>query len=673
MTQPRRVRTGWTPLLEGIQLPAIELRDRAITFVNAAARRVLSLSEGEIAPDALFASIEAGTYDAQELGRYEVASETTDGVVRLLFSPTDDAPAVHRELLTQLRTAHEELRDQRGRLGAVQSEQSVRVGQVAALTDIGAALQSSLGYQEVLDRICAFSVPRMADWCLLDLEDQAGVIRRVAVAQGDPARADLALRLRRWPATREIEAGPTFAVVAPTVWPEVTDATLESVARDAEHARALRSVAPQSAIALPLVARGRQLGVLTFWITDSKRRYSEGDLPVYEEIARRATQALDRAELSRSVRSATERAQAAEHRKDEFLAMLGHELRNPLAPILSAVEVVRMRGESSDEIQVIERQTKHLARLVDDLLDLSRIERDKVELDPHVVELADLVEEAIDVARPRISAANQQLRVSVASEGMHVDADRTRMVQAFANLLVNASKYTPREGRIWVHALQTESVLELTVRDSGRGIAPDVLPQVFEPFVQDERSIDRAEGGLGLGLALVRALVERHGGTVEANSEGLGHGAEFVVTLPRTTRAIEQTAPIEAARTSEPPPATRTKRVLVVDDNRDACELLAMGVRVLGHQVELAYDGQSALQRVEDFTPDVCLLDIGLPEMSGHELARRLRARFPEHRMSLVAVTGYGSERDRADSLAAGFDLHLTKPVSFEDLAPLFR
>ena len=352
--------------------------------------------------------------------------------------------------------------------------------------------------------------------------------------------------------------------------------------------------------------------------------------------------------------------------------MLGHELRNPLAPILSAVEVVRMRGESSDEIQVIERQTKHLARLVDDLLDFSRIERDKVQLDKKAVELADLLGDAIDVARPRILAANQQLRVSVARSGLPVDADRTRMVQAFANLLLNASKYTPAEGRIWIHALRTDGILELTFRDSGRGIAPEVLPTVFEPFVQDERSIDRAEGGLGLGLALVRALVERHGGTVEANSEGLGHGAEFVVTLPRSTREVEAAPPVEH-RESRPPAAARAKRVLVVDDNRDACELLAMGVRVLGHEVELAYDGQAALDRVEAFTPDVCLLDIGLPEMSGHELARRLRARFPQHPMSLVAVTGYGSEKDRADSSAAGFDLHLTKPVSFEDLEPLFR
>jgi PAS domain S-box-containing protein len=356
-----------------------------------------------------------------------------------------------------------------------------------------------------------------------------------------------------------------------------------------------------------------------------------------------------------------EAAEAANRAKDEFLAMLGHELRNPLAPIVTAVQLMKLRSPApSRERDVIERQAKHLVRLVDDLLDVSRVVRGKIDLHPRPLLLADLLAKAIEVASPAIEKAEHQLALDLAP-GLWVSADEIRLTQVFSNLLTNAAKYTPPRGHLSVQAHREGDEVLVTVRDDGIGIEADLLPRVFDLFVQGARGIDRSEGGLGLGLALVRTLTELHGGQVSAFSDGRGQGSEFTVSLPSIPAPPAQ-AP---AQTTSAAPGKR-RRVLVVDDNADAAALLAALLREAGHEVAAAHDALSAESLLQEFAPEVAVLDLGLPVVDGIELGRRLRARDP--RVVLIAVTGYGQEADRKRSEAAGFVRHLIKPVAAEAL-----
>jgi signal transduction histidine kinase len=366
---------------------------------------------------------------------------------------------------------------------------------------------------------------------------------------------------------------------------------------------------------------------------------------------------------------AREEADAANRAKDEFLAMLGHELRNPLSPIVTALQLMNLRGETGSprERAIIERQVRHLTGLVDDLLDISRITRGKVELRRRRVELADVVAQAIETASPMLEQHRHELRVDVARAGLVVDADADRLAQVLANLLTNAAKYTRPGGRIAVTAAREGDEVALRVRDSGIGIDPDFMPHIFEPFSQARQAIDRSSGGLGLGLAIVRSLVGLHGGAVSAASEGRGRGAEFTVRLP----APGPEAPEDAAAPAHASPADgddEARRVLVVDDNEDAAHALAAGLGLLGYRVRIAHDGPSALRLAETFEPDIALLDIGLPVMDGYELARR----FTEHprlaRALRIAITGYGQDRDRRRSAAAGFSAHIVKPIELDRL-----
>ncbi|MDC3962445.1 response regulator [Polyangium jinanense] len=383
----------------------------------------------------------------------------------------------------------------------------------------------------------------------------------------------------------------------------------------------------------------------------------------------------ERGELLVREQEARRQAESANRSKDEFLAMLGHELRNPLAPITTALHLMRMRiGDAgARERAVIERQVKHLTQLVDDLLDVSRITRGKVELKKERIEIAEVVAKAIEMASPLLEQRRHHLTVEVPSRGLLVDGDGTRLAQVMSNLLTNSAKYTESGGQIAVEAERRERDIEIRVRDNGIGIAPDVLPTVFEFFVQDRQALDRAQGGLGLGLAIVRNLVTMHGGTVSARSEGKGRGSEFTVRLPAAAGLAE----VEAARARVRAPMKAQggggHRVLVVDDNEDAAALLAESLGSLGYQTRVASDGPSALRVAEKFRPDIALLDIGLPVMDGYELAHRLRERPELTRLRLIAVTGYGQESDRSLSREAGFDAHLVKPVQFDRLAGLFE
>jgi signal transduction histidine kinase len=365
-------------------------------------------------------------------------------------------------------------------------------------------------------------------------------------------------------------------------------------------------------------------------------------------------------------------AEAANRTKDEFLAMLGHELRNPLAPILTALQLLRLRGGETGERErtIIERQVRHLVALVDDLLDISRITRGKVRLHPERIELHEIVSKAIELASPLLEQHQHDLETDVPRTGLLVLADAARLAQVVSNLLTNAAKYTPAGGRIRVRAESDGLDAVLTVSDSGIGIAPDMLPHVFDLFTQDRQAIDRAQGGMGLGLAIVRSLVALHGGSVTAHSDGCGSGSEFIIRLP--TMDPESEPPATTAPSSHRVDTlAKGLRVLVVDDNHDAALMLADALAAAGHTTITAPDGPTALETARAFRPDVALLDIGLPVMDGFELARQLRARPESKHATLVAITGYGQDHDRRRSAAAGFDAHLVKPVDITQLSQL--
>ncbi|HET9929042.1 MAG TPA: ATP-binding protein [Polyangiaceae bacterium] len=365
-------------------------------------------------------------------------------------------------------------------------------------------------------------------------------------------------------------------------------------------------------------------------------------------------------------------AEAASQAKDEFLAILGHELRNPLAPILTAVDLLRMRSAAAfaKEIDVIDRQANHLVRLVDDLLDVSRITRGKIELRKERIEVARLVDRAIEMVTPLLEERQHEVNVRVPRTGLVVEVDPSRLAQVLANLLSNAAKYTERRGEVSVSARRAGSDITISVKDTGIGIEPDMLPRVFDLFAQEPQALDRARGGLGLGLAIVRRLMELHQGRVDAHSDGRGRGSEFSIVLPAA--ATDTVSPSTSASSAVPFDLGRRRRLLIVDDNEDAANLLAESLREFGYDTRVAYDGPSAILVAAQFQPEIALLDIGLPVMDGYELARRLRE-ADAGQLQLVAITGYGQPSDRERALDAGFDAHFAKPVACERLAETLR
>ncbi len=407
----------------------------------------------------------------------------------------------------------------------------------------------------------------------------------------------------------------------------------------------------------PLMAGDKLLGTLSF-ASRSRDQFDALELEFLQTICHYVTVAYERIRLVRQLRE-------ADRRKDEFLATLAHELRNPLAPIRNALELLRRAdGDSTLREQarsMMERQLQRMVRLIDDLLEISRITRGKLQLRNDRVELAAVVESAVEAARPVIEAQGHELTVTLPSEPVYLDADSTRLAQVFANLLDNAVKYTEKGGHIWLTAERQGGEVVVSVRDTGIGIDAEHLPRVFEMFSQVAPALERSQGGLGIGLALVRGLVELHGGTVEARSGGTGMGSEFTVRLPVVEASVQTTQePGDDGEMLRCPPK---RRILVVDDLRDAADSMAMMLRTIGHETRTAYDGLEAVQAAATFRPDVVLLDIGLPKMSGYEAAQHIRAQPWGKGMALIALTGWGQEEDKRRALEAGCDHHLTKPV----------
>jgi PAS domain S-box-containing protein len=362
----------------------------------------------------------------------------------------------------------------------------------------------------------------------------------------------------------------------------------------------------------------------------------------------------------------------ADRRKDEFLATLAHELRNPLAPIRNSLHILRLsaaRDPAAEQVcEMMERQVGHLVRLVDDLMEVSRITRGQVELRTEPVELAAVIRSAVEASRPLIEASRHQLAISLPAEPLIIQGDPVRLSQVIANLLNNAAKYMDEGGQIWLVAKQSAGAVSISIRDTGIGIPAEMLPHIFKMFTQVDRSTRQAQGGLGIGLTLVRTLVEMHGGQVEAYSAGVGQGSEFVVQLPVSKEAGVAERAAHDARASVLP----NRRVLVVDDNRDAASSLALLLKLLGAEVQVANDGPSALEMLPAYRPTVVLLDIGMPGMDGYEVARRMRKQPEGQDLMLIALTGWGQEEDRRRTNQAGFNHHLIKPADVNALKSLF-
>jgi signal transduction histidine kinase/ActR/RegA family two-component response regulator len=382
---------------------------------------------------------------------------------------------------------------------------------------------------------------------------------------------------------------------------------------------------------------------------------------------RRQYQMREQFSALRSSETALKTASAAlsdsNRRKDEFLAMLAHELRNPLAPIKTASEILARKfaedQQATKTIAIVKRQVTHLVRIVDDLLDVARITEGRIELRPAPVPVSAIVSDAVEIVEPLLRERNHKLLVGAIFERLYLSVDHARLVQCMANVLTNAAKYTDPGGEIRIEVQKRGNRLAIIVSDSGVGISPELLPRIFDLFVQGARSLDRAQGGLGIGLSVVKRLVEMHDGTITAQSDGLGRGSTFVLDLP----LIDPPRSLEPLATKA---GLRARRILIVDDNADAADTLAALLRLEGHEAHTVYTGRDAISVAGTSSPDVVLLDIGLPDMSGYEAARLLRSKLNSVR--LVALTGYGQIEDLGRARAAGFDGHLVKPIDIETL-----
>jgi signal transduction histidine kinase/ActR/RegA family two-component response regulator len=410
-------------------------------------------------------------------------------------------------------------------------------------------------------------------------------------------------------------------------------------------------------------------GDLKGWFRNMIVKLDDGVAASFTDITERKT-------LEMALARQADELRQSDRRKTEFLAILAHELRNPLAPIRTGLHLVKTSGDRESAapfIAIIERQVKHMVRLIDDLLDLSRIDTGKLEVRPEPADLVAVLREAIDTAQPVIEQRDQHLLVRLPQEPVPMAVDPVRMAQVFTNLLDNAAKFSPKGASLWLKAERRPEGFEVEVCDEGRGIEASQLDPIFEPFYQANRSVDRPTPGLGIGLSLVRRLVELHGGRVSVASEGPGRGSRFTVFLPSSLEILAAPAPRSAPAAERPARSAGSRRIVVVDDNRDAADTLAATLRENGYEVEEAFDGSHALQVIEDLKPDAALVDIGMPERSGYDVARSIRRHPWGAPMLLVAITGWGSAEDKRKALDSGFDHHLTKPVDFEEVVKLLH
>jgi PAS domain S-box-containing protein len=527
--------------------------------------------------------------------------------------------------------------------------------QRSLVAEASTLLSSALDTVAVCDAMARLAVLHIADTCEIALIGPGGDIERIAIARRG--------------------SGEPGVPPAPTTSQAIQDALTRALERRSpEHAddraRAIEGQAPNDTLVVPLVARGEAIGGMV--LVSDLRPYGPGDLALAEDLAHRTAIAVDNARLYRD-------AKEANAAKDRFLAVLGHELRNPLSAAFQALQVIeRVRtwdARVERHVAIIDRQVRHLSGLVDSLLDVSRISAGKVVLRREMVDLREVAHRCVETHSVETGGRKQELMISAPSSPIWVEGDVARLEQILDNLLTNAIKNTPTEGNILIEVRRQGQEAILRVRDDGFGIEPRMLPRIFDLFTQGDQSLEHTHGGLGLGLPVVRQLVELHGGTITAQSAGANQGSEFVVRLPLFWDRVPVAAPRPAANVGTAQGAQQHRHLLIVEDNPDARQSLQDLLEMSGYQVDVAEDGQRGIEVALSQRPDAVFVDIGLPLVDGYEVARRLRSHFGQRGIRLIALTGYGQPEDRIRALAAGFDVHLVKPVDLETmnqaLAPL--
>jgi PAS domain S-box-containing protein len=552
---------------------------------------------------------------------------------------------------------------------ATEIQQQKRVEETSLyLAEASAELALAVDYESTLQKVANLAVPYFADWSAVDAVE-GNALRRLAVAHTDPQKIELAHALmRHYPTDLSNDQGTGVVVRTgeSLLISDITDEMLVQGARDEQHLDLIRQLGLRSYICVPLIVSGRVYAILTFATAESGRHLGEGDLRLAKDLAYRASIAVQNIQLLETLR-------LSDRRKDEFIATLAHELRNPLAPIRTGIQVLDEIGSQNAEAieirRIMDRQLTHMVRLVDDLMDVSRISTGRLELRKEHVELASVVQTALEAIRPQIEEAGHQLTVSLPEQPVKLYADPVRLSQVLSNLLSNSSRYTDNGGSINLDTEVSETEVTIRVRDNGQGIPAESLSRIFEMFIRGNHLSPSSTAGLGIGLTLVKRLVELHGGRVTAVSEGVGKGSEFKIVLPVELPSRQTTFASDHEAT---PDAGKTLRVLVVDDNVDAATTLAALLRHLKHDVHVTHDGESAVARAAELQPHVILLDIGLPGLNGYEACRRIRQQPEGSRPRIIALTGWGLDEDRRRSQEAGFDHHLVKPVSLQSLQQSF-
>ncbi len=589
----------------------------------------------------------------------QIAKGYSLGAVDFIFAPLDaDVLRTKVGVFVELFQKTETIRQQAAHRVQLAREQAARqvaekaMRRSAILAEASRLLSRSLDFDATLASLRRAVVPALADACQLVLDDPTGGFWFAPMAaETSPEEKPTSSSHAR------IETVP--AALAKPIYEAIESGHAKAIPIDA--LRDAPGTSPNrnwsSCMAVPLVARDAALGAILCCLEGERRFFEPADVGLLENLAGRAATALDNAQLYQTIRD-------GERRKDEFLAMLGHELRNPLATITNAGELTKLLNPTDatyqETIEVIRQQASLMKRLVDDLLDVSRITSGRIQLQKSAVKVGEIVTRVAEANYPLFTARGHRLHLSTPREEILLEADPFRLEQILSNLLVNAAKYTDPGGEIYFGASHEHGEVVFRIRDNGIGIGPDLLPNVFDLFSQANRSLHRAEGGLGIGLTIVRGLAELHGGRVWATSEGYGHGAEFCVCLPvligEITLAVPPAPPV-------PEKDFCSRRILVVEDQPALARVTVALLRKLGHQVRSAVDGREALLAAKDFQPEVVLLDIGLPGMDGYEVARCLRSEMGETAPLLVAMTGYGQHEVSRHSHKAEFDHHLVKPA----------
>jgi PAS domain S-box-containing protein len=648
---------------------------------NAAAERLFGYSAAEVIgkPIMIIVPPELEAEERQILNRlkrgeridhFETVRITKDGrrvPVSLTVSPVRDPQGVIVGASKIARDVSERHRSER-ELRLTQGQLKAHADALAQLNECTARLWSCHTLQGGLEEILQSVVALLgADKGHMQLLDEGSGVLRIAAHLG---------------------FGPDFLQAFRAVTPENLSApgralrsrtriVIDDVEADSPYEPLLpvaRAAGYRAVVSTPLIGPdGILVGMLSTYFK-SAHRPTEQELGNVDLFVRHACDFIRRCTMEQALRLREESLRESDRRKDEFLALLAHELRNPLAPVRYALAAMSKPGLTIEQRaranEVIERQVVQMTHLLDDLLDVSRITRGSIQLKKDSTELALVIASAIDAARPAIDGKQHSLELDLPAQPVYLDADAVRLTQVFSNLLINAAKYTDPKGSIRVQAIREDNDLAISIRDNGIGIAPEMLPRLFTLFTQARSALERSEGGLGVGLALVRGIVTLHGGRVEARSAGVNQGSEFIVHLPVGTPVP---APVKVPIAAKARTAAGGLEVMVIDDNQDVADSCATLLELSGHRVRTAYCARHGLELAQGLQPEVMLLDIGLPDMSGYELAATIRATQWGRETILVAVTGWGQEADRERAFRCGFDHHLTKPVSTDALESLLQ